>query len=102
MSKKYSKSEREALLAKYENSGKTKRGFAKDEKISETTLQTWLKQKDVEQVQDQQWVSAKPVTTGLCKVAGISISIGNFIISVPEGVDSKHLSAKLEAVKTVC
>ena len=102
MSKKYSESERAALLSKYKNSGKTNRGFAKDEKMSETTLQTWLKQKNVEQGQEQQWVSAKPVTTRSCKDTGISISIGNFIISVPEGVDSKHLSAILEAVKTVC
>ena len=102
MKKRYSENERAVLLAKYENSGKTKRGFAKDEKISETTLQTWLKQKDMVQGQDQKWVSAKTVTTHSCKDEGISISIGNFIISVPEGVDGKHLSAILEAVKTVC
>mgnify|MGYP003588505095 CR=1 FL=1 len=102
MKKQYSENERAVLLAKYENSGKTKRSFAKDEKISETTLQTWLKQKNLVQGQDQKWVSAKTATTRPCKDAAVSISIGNFIISVPEGVDCRHLSAILEAVKTVC
>jgi transposase-like protein len=94
--KTYSAAEKEALLNKYKTSGALRKQWCKENGISLSTLQRWLK----DEQNTQTWVS---VVTAPPKYAdAISIQAGTFTIPITQNTDVQLLAKVLKVIMELC